>query len=96
MLSFFQKLKKEQKVTDAEKKNFENKVKALDKFVRDSQMKLEKERSARLQEVESTMRKAIDKVAKADKYDYVLEAGAVKFGGTDITAKVLQEMEKTK
>ena len=29
---------KGEKVTDAEKKNFENKVKALDKFVRDSQM----------------------------------------------------------
>ena len=84
------------KVTDAEKKAFEDKVKALDKFVRDAQMKLEKERNTRLQEVENTMENAINKVAKADKYDYVLEAGAVKFGGTDITAKVLQEMEKTK
>ena len=84
------------KVTDAEKKAFEDKVKALDKFVRDAQMKLEKERNTRLQEVENTMKNAINKVAKADKYDYVLEAGAVKFGGTDITAKVLQEMEKSK
>lgn len=84
------------KVTAAEKKAFEDKVKALDKFVRDSQMKMDKERNARLQEVEKTMTNAINKVAKADKYDYVLEAGAVKFGGTDITAKVLQEMEKTK
>lgn len=87
---------KGEKITDAEKKSFEDKVKALDKFVRDSQMKMDKERNARLQEVEKTMTNAIDKVAKADKYDYVLEAGAVKFGGTDITAKVLQEMEKTK
>lgn len=84
------------KVTDAEKKAFEDKVKALDKFVRDAQMKLEKERNTRLQEVENTMKNAINKVVKADKYDYVLEAGAVKFGGTDITAKVLQEMEKSK
>lgn len=84
------------KVTDAEKKAFEDKVKALDKFVRDAQMKLEKERNTRLQEVENTMKNAINKVAKADKCDYVLEAGAVKFGGTDITAKVLQEMEKSK
>ena len=87
---------KGEKITDAEKKSFEDKVKALDKFVRDSQMKMDKERNARLQEVEKTMTNAINKVAKADKYDYVLEAGAVKFGGTDITAKVLQEMEKTK
>ncbi len=84
------------KITDAEKKSFDDKVKALDKFVRDAQMKLEKERNTRLQEVENTMKNAINKVAKAEKYDYVLEAGAVKFGGTDITAKVLQEMEKAK
>lgn len=83
------------KVTDAEKA-FEDKVKALDKFVKDSQMKLEKERNTRLAEVETTMRNAVNKIAKAEKYDYVFEAGAVKFGGTDITAKVLQEMEKTK
>lgn len=84
------------KVTDAEKKAYEDKVKALDKFVRDSQIKLNKEKAMRLQEVEKTMNDAISKVAKADKYDFVLEAGAVRFGGTDITAKVLQEMEKTK
>ncbi len=84
------------KVTDAEKKAFEDKVKALDKFVRDSQMKLEKEKNIRIQEVEKTMNASIAKVAKAEKFDYVLEVGAVKYGGTDITAKVLQEMEKTK
>ena len=84
------------KVTDVEKKAFEDKVKALDKFVRDSQMKLEKEKNIRIQEVEKTMNASIAKVAKAEKFDYVLEVGAVKYGGTDITAKVLQEMEKTK
>lgn len=87
---------KGEKVTDAEKKAFEDKVKALDKFVRDSQMKLEKEKNIRIQEVEKTMNASIAKVAKAGKYDYVLETGAVKYGGTDITDKVLQEMEKTK
>lgn len=87
---------KGEKITDAEKKSFEDKVKALDKFVRDSQMKMDKERNARLQEVEKTMTNAINKVAKADKYDYVLEAGAVKFGGVDMTSKVLAEMEKSK
>lgn len=42
------------------------------------------------------MEKAIDKVAKAEKADYILEAGAVKFGGVDMTSKVLAEMEKSK
>ena len=84
------------KVTDAEKKAFQDKVKSLEKFMRDSQMKLEKEKNMRIGEVEKVINQSISKVAKAGKYDYVLEAGAVRFGGTDITAQVLQEMEKTK
>ena len=84
------------KITDAEKKNFEDKVNALNKFVKDSQMKLEKERNISLQAIDKTMHNAINKIAKSGKYDYVLEAGAVKFGGTDITDKVLAEMEKNK
>ena len=42
------------------------------------------------------MNSAIDSVAKAGKYDYILEAGAVKFGGTDVTADVIKAMEKIK
>ena len=84
------------KVTPAQKKPSEHKLTPLDNFVRDSQKKLEKEKNIRIQEVEKTMNASIAKVAKAEKFDYVLEVGAVKYGGTDITAKVLQEMEKTK
>lgn len=84
------------KVTDKEKKAFEDKIKLLEKFVKDSQIKLNKERAARMAEIEKVMQNAIDKVAKSEKADYVLEAGAVKFGGVDITSKVLAEMEKSK
>lgn len=84
------------KVTDKEKKAFEDKIKMLEKFVKDSQIKLNKERATRMAEIEKVMQNAIDKVAKSEKADYVLEAGAVKFGGTDITSKVLAEMEKSK
>ncbi|MCF2612602.1 MULTISPECIES: OmpH family outer membrane protein [Fusobacterium] len=84
------------KVTDKDKKAFEDKIKMLEKFVKDSQVKLNKERATRMAEIEKTMEKAIDKVAKAEKADYVLEAGAVKFGGVDMTSKVLAEMEKSK
>ena len=36
-------------------------------------MKLEKEKNIRIQEVEKTMNASIAKVAKAEKFDYVLE-----------------------
>lgn len=81
-------------VTDAEKKKFQTEVESFQKFVRDSQTKLGKEEMARLQEIEKSLNDAIANVAKAGKYDYVLEAGAVKFGGEDITPKVLAEIEK--
>ncbi|MCI6153414.1 OmpH family outer membrane protein [Fusobacterium perfoetens] len=84
------------KATDKDKKAFEDKIKLLEKFVKDSQIKLNKERSTRMAEIEKTMNNAINKIAKAEKADYVLEAGAVKFGGVDLTDKVLAEMEKTK
>mgnify|MGYP005903983063 FL=1 len=42
------------------------------------------------------MNNAISEVAKAGKYDYVFEAGAVKFGGENITDKVISTMEKNK
>lgn len=84
------------KATDKDKKAFEDKIKLLEKFVKDSQIKLNKERSTRMAEIEKTMDNAINKIAKAEKADYVLEAGAVKFGGVDLTDKVLAEMEKTK
>jgi outer membrane protein len=84
------------KITDKEKQEFQKQVEAFQKFVRDSQTKLSKEEYTRMQEIEKTMSTAIQSVAKAGKYDYVLEAGAVKFGGTDITADVLKAMEKAK
>lgn len=42
------------------------------------------------------MDKAISKVAKNKKLDYILESGAVKFGGVNVTKDVLIEMEKSK
>lgn len=84
------------KITDKEKQEFQKQVEVFKKFVRDSQIKLNKERYTRMQEIEKTMLTAIQSVAKAGKYDYVLEAEAVKFGGTDITADVLKAMEKAK
>lgn len=82
-------------VTDAEKQKFQKSVDEFQKTVRDSQTKLNKEEMTRLQEIERIMNSSIQNVAKTDKYDYVFEQGAIKFGGDDITDKVLQVMEKT-
>ncbi|MCD7979592.1 MAG: OmpH family outer membrane protein [Fusobacterium sp.] len=84
------------KVTDKEKTAFEGQVKAFQKFIQDSQTKLSKEEFTRFQAIENTMNNAISEVAKAGKYDYVFEAGAVKFGGENITDKVISTMEKNK
>ncbi len=84
------------KVTDKEKKEFENQVKTFQKFIQDSQTKLSKEEFTRFQAIEVTLNKAIDEVAKSGKYDYILEAGAVKFGGENVTTQVITTMEKIK
>ena len=84
------------KLTDKEKQAFQKQVDEFQKFVRDSQTKLSKEEYSRMQEIDKTMSKAIHSVAKSGKYDYILEAGAVRYGGTDVTSAVIKEMEKTK
>ena len=57
---------------------------------------MSKEEFTRFQAIEATMNKAIDEVAKSGKYDYILEAGAVKFGGENVTTQVITTMEKIK
>lgn len=84
------------KATEKDKKMYTDKVKMLEKFVKDSKNKMAKERNEKVAEVENTMNKAISKIAKTNKLDYILEAGAVKFGGKNVTEAVLAEMEKTK
>ena len=55
-----------------------------------------RDRFTRFQTIEVTLNKAIDEVAKSGKYDYILEAGAVKFGGENVTTQVITTMEKIK
>nr|WP_307774894.1 OmpH family outer membrane protein [uncultured Cetobacterium sp.] len=84
------------KVTPDEKKAFENKVAAFQKKVRESQMKLSGEENKKMQEIDRLINISIQNVARSGKYDYVLEQGAIKFGGENITPKVLEVMEKSK
>lgn len=84
------------KATEKDKKIFNDKIKIFDKFAKDSKMKISKERDTKVAEVENIMNKAILKIAKNKKLDYILESGAVKFGGKNVTKEVLFEMEKNK
>ncbi|MGL5000011.1 MAG: OmpH family outer membrane protein [Cetobacterium sp.] len=84
------------KVTDAEKKSFEGKVTAFQKLVRESQAKLSNEEAKKMQEIDRLINISIQNVARSEKYDYVLEQGAIKFGGENLTPKVLNVMEKSK
>jgi outer membrane protein len=81
--------------TEAERKNFQTQIENFQNFVKDAQTKLSKEEYDSFQKIERTMNIAIQNVAKTDKYEYVFEAGAIKFGGDNITDKVLKTMEST-
>lgn len=84
------------KLTDAEKKAFEKRVQDFQKFIQTSQEKLAKEEFDKMQKINDTLVKAVNKVAKEGKYDYILEAGAVIVGGEDVSDKVLKAMEASK
>lgn len=83
-------------VTDAEKERFNNQAKALQTFARSAQAELSQDEYQKFNTIQLAIDASIQSVAKSDKFDYVLEAGAVKFGGQDITEKVLKKMEATK
>ena len=61
-----------------------------------SQQKLNDQQMQKLKSIETVYNKAIQKVATEGKFDYILEADAVKIGGEDVTDKVLKAMEASK
>ena len=84
------------KLTDAEKKAFEKKAQDFENFMNSSQQKLNDQQMQKLKSIETVYNKAIQKVATEGKFDYILEADAVKIGGEDVTDKVLKAMEASK
>lgn len=84
------------KLTDAEKKAFEKKAEAFDNFLNSSQQKLNEQQIQKLKSIETVYNKAIQKIATEGKFDYILEADAVKIGGEDVTDRVLKAMEASK
>ncbi len=84
------------KVTDAEKDAYNKQAQALDQFVKGAQKQLSQKEYQSFESIRTTIDASVQSIAKKNKYDYVLEAGAVKFGGTDITQDVIKMMESTK
>ncbi len=84
------------KVTDAEKDAYNKQAQALDQFVKNAQKQLSQKEYQSFETIRTTIDASVQSIAKKNKYDYVLEAGAVKFGGTDITQDVIKMMESTK
>ncbi len=54
--------------------------------------KLEAESNKRSEEVETSIKQAIDAVAKENKYDLILTEEAVLYGGTDVSDLVLKKL----
>lgn len=84
------------KLTAQEKQAFEKRVQEFQAFLQSSQNKLEKEQFEKLKKIDSILSKAVNKVAKDEKFDYIVERGAVLYGGEDVTDKVLKAMEALK
>lgn len=83
-------------VSEEDKKKFLAQKKALEVLMVNSQKVLSQKEYEKMNPIYSTIDASIQSIAQKGKYDYVLEAGAVKFGGTDITQDVLKMMESTK
>lgn len=82
-------------ITEQDKKNFNDKVSAFQKMVRDSQTELNKEENRQMQSINGLINRSIQNVARTGGYDYILEQGALRYGGENVTPKVLEVMNKT-
>jgi outer membrane protein len=83
-------------ITEQEKSKFNNQVAEFKKYVNQTQKDLSVQEQAKFKEIATNIDASIQSIARTEKYDYVFEAGAVKFGGEDITQKVLSNIEKGK
>lgn len=82
-------------ITEEDKKALNDKYEQFQKMMRDSQTELSKEEMKQMQEVSSLMNRSIQNVARTGGYDYILEQGALRYGGENITPKVLEVMNKS-
>lgn len=83
------------KITKEDKENYMKQEKAFKQYYQMLQQNLEQLKYKEYSKISSDIDTAIKQVAQKGKYDYVFEAGAVKFGGEDISEKVLNFLEKS-
>ncbi|MDR3258478.1 MAG: OmpH family outer membrane protein [Fusobacteriaceae bacterium] len=82
-------------VTEAEKTAYQTMVNNFQKKITTKQQELTKEETTKMQEIQTKINTAVTNVAKAGKYDLVLEFNAVMYGkATDITTAVITEINK--
>ncbi len=67
-------------------------IKALQGKMLAKQNELQGQEKALTGQILDEIREVVQKVAKAEKFDYVLEQNAVLFGGDDITATVIKDL----
>lgn len=81
------------KVTDSEKKTYEDKYIAYQKQLADAEEKLANEQSSKTAMINNKLRAAVKALGEAEKYDFIFSDGAVLYGGEDVTDKVVKKME---
>ncbi|WP_319370979.1 OmpH family outer membrane protein [uncultured Ilyobacter sp.] len=81
-------------VTQQEKSKFQKQAEEFQKYVNQAQMNLNRQEQEKFSQITKNIDASIQSIAKREKFDYVFEEGAIKFGGEDITQKVINQMEK--
>lgn len=85
-------------MTEAKYKESEEKIvvkiRALQERIQTTTQGLQQKEAKLTAEIVDLIKEATSKVAKSEKYDYVFESSNILFGGDEITATVIKELNK--
>lgn len=85
-------------MTEAKYKEQEDKIvvkiRALQERIQTTTTDLQQKEAKLTSQIVDLIKEATSQVAKRDKYDYVFEASNILFGGDEITASVIKELNK--
>lgn len=85
-------------MTDAKYKEEEEKIvvkiRALQERIQNTSQSLQQKEAKLTAEIVDLIKEATGRVAKKEKYDYVFEGSNLLFGGDEITATVIREMNR--